>query len=305
MTEKRPPFEKIVIVGIGLIGSSLAHAIKKKKLAKTIIGVDQSPAVQTIARDKKIVDRVETDFSAALPEAELIILAVPMGAMATVLDEIATHAPREAIIMDVGSVKNSLAQLPDLPPLFVPAHPIAGTEHSGPEAGFAELFENRWCILTPLQRDEAAYAEAVTRVENFWQALGSLVTKMAADHHDVALAVTSHLPHLIAFTLVRAAEDMENVHEAELVKYAAGGFRDFTRIAASDPTMWRDVFLHNKEALLEVLSRFSEELAIMQRAIRWGDGETLFKAIEDAKGVRKAIIDAGQETDVPNFGRDQ
>lgn len=304
MTETAP-FKKVVIIGIGLIGSSLALALRSRGLAKQIIGVDQAAATCTEAVGLGVVSEATRDLVKAVEAADLIIISTPVGAMFDILGILREAAPPDAIIMDVGSVKGAISALGDAQHLLVPAHPVAGTEGSGPGAGFDTLFENRWCILTPLAREDAPYHEAVNKVKELWEALGSSVTIMDARHHDVALAVTSHLPHLIAFTLVRAAEDMENVHEAELVKYSAGGFRDFTRIAASDPTMWRDVFLHNKDAVLEVLARFSEELAIMQRAIRWGDGQTLFEAFDKARGVRKAIIEAGQETDKTNFGRDK
>ena len=218
------------------------------------------------------------------------------------------HAEKNALIIDVGSVKGAIAKAAAQMPAhlhFVPCHPVAGTEQSGPDAGFASLFQGRWCILTPLDRKDDAYLKAVDKAAAIWRSVGADVEIMDAAHHDIALAVTSHLPHLIAFTLVGAADDLENVTEAEIVKYSAGGFRDFTRIAASDPVMWRDVFLNNKDAVLEVLGRFTEELAVLQRAIRWGDDAALEKSFARGRALRRAIVEAGQETDAPNFGRDQ
>ena len=301
-------FETVGIVGTGLIGGSLAHAIRAHELAGRIIGYDRSADAAGEAVTLGVVDEVAASLQALAKECELIILSVPVGAMTSVLEDLSPHLKPETILMDVGSVKGSVVEeAGDLPETiyFIPAHPVAGTENSGPAAGFASLFEKRWSILTLLPRDDAAYLAAADRVEALWQAIGADTVRMSAEHHDVALAVTSHLPHLIAYTLVGAADDVESVNQAEVVKYSAGGFRDFTRIAASDPVMWRDVFLHNKDAVLEVLGRFSEELAMMQRAIRWGDGEALEKAFSRSRGLRKAIIDAGQETAEPNFGRDE
>ncbi|WP_306252854.1 prephenate/arogenate dehydrogenase family protein [Parvularcula sp. IMCC14364] len=299
-------FDRACIIGIGLIGSSLARALKRDGLARELVAIDQSETACAEAIDLGIVTATSQDISAAAG-CDLIIVATPVGVMPGVLQALADVAHDGAIIMDVGSVKGSVADAAaKLPPNLhvVPAHPIAGTENSGPASGFAELFENRWCILTPLARQDDAYLGAVEKVETLWRSIGSDVARMDAAHHDLALAVTSHLPHLIAYTLVGAADDVESVNEAEVVKYSAGGFRDFTRIAASDPVMWRDVFLHNKDAVLEVLGRFSEELAVMQRAIRWGDAQALEKAFTRSRGLRKAIIDAGQESAEPNFGRD-
>ncbi|MCI5048623.1 MAG: prephenate/arogenate dehydrogenase family protein [Aquisalinus sp.] len=300
-------FDKVCIIGIGLIGSSLARALKQAQLATYIHAVDQSEAARGDAAALGIADDVTSDVSVAA-DCDLIIIATPVGVMPDVLATLSGIVKEGAIIMDVGSVKGSVASAGEAMPAHfhvVPAHPIAGTENSGPAAGFAELFQQRWCILTPLNRQNEDYAAAVSKVEKLWRGIGSDVVSMDASHHDLALAVTSHLPHLIAFTLVGAADDVENVNEAEVVKYSAGGFRDFTRIAASDPVMWRDVFLHNKDAVLEVLGRFSEELAVMQRAIRWGDAEALEKAFTRSRGLRQAIIEAGQETAEPNFGRDK
>lgn len=302
------PFDHMVVLGIGLIGSSLAHAARANGLASRITGYDLSPDVCSEATELGVVDEATTDLSLAVTGADFLVLSVPVGAMAGVLGQLSECAEPGAIIMDVGSVKQSVCNAAEGLPEglhMVPAHPVAGTEKSGPSAGFATLFRNRWCILTPLERSDPAYRHSVDRVEAFWQAIGSDVTRMEAGHHDLALAVTSHLPHLIAYTLVGAADDIENVSEGEVVKYSAGGFRDFTRIAASDPVMWRDVFLHNKDAVLEVLGRFSEELAVMQRAIRWGDGAALEKAFQRSRALRRAIVDAGQDSAEANFGRDQ
>ena len=300
-------FQNTCIVGIGLIGSSIAHAMRDNGLCPQIVGCDLAEDVRRDAVALGIVTAADQSLARAVKGADLIVLAVPVGAMASVLTALNACAEPGAIVMDVGSVKGAVAASAaglrdDFH--FVPAHPVAGTEKSGPAAGFATLFRDRWSIITPLENPSADYLAAVDKVEALWQAMGALTVKMDPQHHDIALAVTSHLPHLISFTLVGAADDVENVSEGEVVKYSAGGFRDFTRIAASDPIMWRDVFLHNKDAVLEVLGRFSEELAMMQRAIRWGDGEALEKAFTRARGLRRAIIEAGQETDAPNFGRD-
>ncbi len=303
-----PLFQKACIVGIGLIGSSLAHGMREHHLCTEIVGCDLSQDVCDKAVSLGVVTEAGPSPSKMVSDCDLIILSVPVGAMSAVLLELNVHAAAGAIIMDVGSVKGSVAEAADGlrdDLYFVPAHPVAGTEKSGPSAGFASLFEKRWSIITPLENPSTEYKAALTLVEALWQGLGADTVQMDAQHHDIALAVTSHLPHLIAFTLVSAADDIESVNEKEVVKYSAGGFRDFTRIAASDPVMWRDVFLHNREAVLEVLGHFSEELAAMQKAIRWGDGEALEKAFSRARGLRREIIEAGQEVDLPNFGRDQ
>jgi len=295
----------LAVVGCGLIGASVAQAARRAGLAREIVGVDQDADVARRAIACGAVDRCATLADAAR-EAEHVVIATPVGAIAAVLDGIAGAAPDGLVVSDVGSVKGAVAAAAAAHPALrvVPAHPIAGTERSGPEAGYAELFENRWCILTPLARDDAPYAAAVEAVRAFWTGLGAKVEIMDAAHHDLALSVTSHLPHLIAFTLVGAADDLETVSEAEIVKYSAGGFRDFTRIAASDPVMWRDVFLANKDAVLETLGRFTEELIALQRAVRWGDGAALEAAFARGRALRRAIIEAGQETDTENFGRD-
>lgn len=300
-------FRRAAIVGVGLIGSSLARAMRARALADEIVGVDRDADVITRAQKLGVIDGGETDLARGVKGADLVIVSTPVGAVAQVAAALAGAVDDGALVIDVGSVKSAVREAAKALPervLFVPCHPVAGTERSGPEAGFATLFENRWCILTPLEREDAAYQQAVEKAAALWTAVGAQVEFMGAAHHDLALAVTSHLPHLIAFTLVGAADDVESVAAGEVVKYSAGGFRDFTRIAASDPIMWRDVFLNNKEAVLEVLGRFSEELAVMQRAIRWGDGKTLEDAFSRVRGLRRAIVEAGQESAAPNFGRD-
>ncbi|PQA87879.1 prephenate/arogenate dehydrogenase family protein [Hyphococcus luteus] len=301
-------FNRAVIVGVGLIGASLALAMRERGLAAEIVGVDRDPDVIARAQKLGIIDGGETDLKKGVKGADLVVVSTPVGAVASVAAALADAVDDGALVIDVGSVKGAVAEAAKTLPervLFVPCHPVAGTERSGPEAGFATLFQDRWCILTPLPREDAAYKQAVDKAAALWTAVGARAEIMDAAHHDLALAVTSHLPHLIAFTLVGAADDVESVAQGEVVKYSAGGFRDFTRIAASDPIMWRDVFLTNKEAVLEVLGRFSEELAVMQRAIRWGDGKTLEDAFSRVRGLRRAIVEAGQESAAPNFGRDE
>ncbi|MFQ3595229.1 MAG: prephenate/arogenate dehydrogenase family protein [Sphingomonadaceae bacterium] len=299
-----PPFARVAIIGLGLIGSSLARAVRLRMPDVVLSGQDRSPAVRQRVAELALVDRLGADPAEAVRGCDLVILAVPLGAMADCLRAAAPALEPGAVITDVGSSKQSVLEA--LAPLvpegrhLVPAHPVAGTEQSGPDAGFATLFEGRWAILTPPAN---ADGNAVARLADFWRALGSRVDLMDARHHDLVLAVTSHLPHLIAYSIVGTASDLEDVTKAEVIKYSAGGFRDFTRIAASDPTMWRDVFLMNREAVLEILARFSEDLAALQRAIRWGDGETLFRRFEASRAIRRAIIDAGQDTAEPDFGR--
>lgn len=308
MSEPFTPFVRAAIVGVGLIGSSLAQALRAGGFAKTIAGYDPDADVRARALALGIVDEAAESFASAVKGADLVILAAPVGAIPALCRETSAHAGAGALVIDVGSVKETVADAAALvreDVYFVPCHPVAGTEQSGPEAGFATLFQGRWSILTPLPRTDAPYLAAVERARALWRAVGSQVEIMDAAHHDLALAVTSHLPHLIAFTLVCAADDLETVAKGEIVKYSAGGFRDFTRIAASDPVMWRDVFLNNKQATLEVLGRFTEELALLQRAIRWSDGDTLLDAFSRGRALRRAIVAAGQETDAPNFGRDK
>jgi len=291
-----------------LIGSSLALAMREAGLSAHIVGLDKDQGAASEALDLGVIDEAAPDAAAAFVGADLIVLSTPVGAARELMLLLNAHAPKNALVIDVGSVKatvvNAASVLRD-DILFVPCHPVAGTEKSGPAAGFASLFRDRWCIVTPLERKDDAYQGAVATAVQLWESVGANVEIMDAAHHDIALAVTSHLPHLIAFTLVGAADDLESVTQAEIVKYSAGGFRDFTRIAASDPVMWRDVFLNNREALLETLGRFTEELAVLQRAIRWGDADALHAAFARGRSLRRAIVEAGQETDAPNFGRDE
>ncbi len=303
-----PVFQQIALVGIGLIGSSLALAARESGAAGDIVLHDADTGVCKQARALGL-GRVVDTLAAACAEADCVILCVPVGALGAVAAGAGAAMKDGAILSDVGSVKaGAVAAMAEAIPdgiHLVPGHPIAGTERSGPSAGFASLFRGAWHILTPLQCPEPAYGEAVARLTAFWERLGARVETMDAERHDRVLAITSHLPHLIAFNIVCTAYDMERVDQGEVVKYSAGGFRDFTRIAASDPVMWRDVFLANREAVLECLGRFSEDLAALQRAIRWGDGEALMREFTRARGVRRAVIDAGLDTDEVNFGRNK
>ena len=297
------PFARVSIIGLGLIGSSIARAVREAMPTVALSGYDADPEVRETARALKLVDDIADTPGAAVTDADLVILAVPVGMMGEAAKALADDLPPEAIITDVGSSKaNVLAALQAALPrhTIIPAHPVAGTERSGPEAGFASLFHNRWCILTP---PEGADPAKVTQLESFWQKLGANVEVMDAAHHDLVLAITSHLPHLIAYTIVGTASDLEAVTQSEVIKYSAGGFRDFTRIAASDPTMWRDVFLTNKDAVLEMLQRFSEDLTALQKAIRLGDGDQLFDHFSRTRTIRKGIIDQGQDDGRPDFGR--
>jgi cyclohexadieny/prephenate dehydrogenase len=298
------PFARVSIIGLGLIGSSLARAIRATMPTVALTGTDADAGVRARVLELGLVDDVTDSAGAAVVDAELVLLAVPLGAFAAVGAEIAGELSPGAVVSDVGSAKQTVldALLPLLPAgtHLIPAHPVAGTERSGPDAGFATLFDGRWCILTP---PAGASEAAVARVTEFWTRLGSKVDVMEARHHDLVLAVTSHIPHLIAYSIVGTAADLEGVTRGEVIKYSAGGFRDFTRIAASDPTMWRDVFLTNKDAVLEVLGRVSEDLAALQRAIRWGEGETLFQRFSQSRDIRRAIIEAGQDTAETDFGR--
>ena len=298
-------FGKIAIIGLGLLGSSLAHAAGRKKLAVEIAGYDISADVRARAGQlgfAKVYDTLET----VVADADLVILCAPVGAYGEIAKIIAPHLKSGAILSDVGSVKGAV--LRDVSPFlpahvqFIPGHPIAGTEQSGPDAGFASLFDGRWCILTP---PEGADAGAVEKLRQFWNGCGSQVDVMEAAHHDLVLAMTSHVPHLIAYNIVGTAHDLEAVTEGEVIKYSAGGFRDFTRIAASDPTMWRDVFLNNRQAVLEVLGRFNEDLSVLQRAVRDGNGEALFELFSRTRAIRRSILDIGQDSAAPNFGRDK
>ncbi|HKQ45664.1 MAG TPA: prephenate/arogenate dehydrogenase family protein [Rhizomicrobium sp.] len=296
--------KKIAIIGLGLIGSSIAHAARRGKLAKEISGHDASADVLERARAIGFCDTLHADIGAAVRHAELVILCAPVGAYKDIAKRLAPHLSKGAILSDVGSVKGAVIR--DVGPSvpagvhFIPAHPIAGTEFSGPESGFAGLFDGRWTILTPAKGSDA---KAVEKLKAFWRGLGSQVDVMDSSHHDLVLAITSHLPHLIAYNIVGTAHDLEKVTEGEVIKYSASGFRDFTRIAASDPTMWRDVFLNNRDAVLEVLGRFNEDLSQLQRAVRNGDGQTLFDWFTRTRAIRRAIIDLGQDTAAPNFGR--
>ncbi len=301
---RQPMFEKIALVGIGLIGSSLAHVIAREGLAGHVAVSTRSPGTLARARELGLGDSWHENAADAVSEADLVIVSVPVGASGPVAEAISPSLKPGAIVTDAGSTKKSV--ISDMSPHipdgvhFIPGHPIAGTERSGPDAGFADLFENRWCILIPLPGTDAG---ALEKLSNFWQACGSNVDTMDPDHHDLVLAIVSHLPHIIAYNIVGTADDLESVTKSEVIKYSASGFRDFTRLAASDPTMWRDVCLSNKDAILEMLARFSEDLSSLQRAIRWGDGEKLFDLFTRTREVRRSIIEAGQETDTPDFGR--
>ena len=299
-------FSRIAIIGTGLIGSSIARAATETGAAAEIALYDADSDVRSEC-DALGLGAVTASAFDAVRGAETIFICVPMGAMGSVMSDIAAALDTGAIVTDVGSTKvAAITALSEHCPdnaFLIPGHPIAGTEQSGPSAGFASLFKDAWHILTPIDDTREVYASAVKTLSDFWTHLGAKVETMDAQRHDRVLAITSHLPHLIAYNIVATAYDMETVEEGEVVKYSAGGFRDFTRIAASDPTMWRDVFLTNKDAVLETLGRFSEDLAALQRAIRWGDGETLMREFSRARGIRKAIIDAGQDLDVADFGR--
>jgi len=297
-------YEKVALIGLGLIASSITHAAKRTGLVGEFTGYARSQETRDIARELGLCTVYDT-AAEAVEGADLVILCVPVGAMGSVMKDIAPHLKAGATLSDVGSVKRAVieAVAPHVPEdvHFVPAHPLAGTEHSGPRSGFAELFDNRWNIVVPASDDTDR--EAVERLKTFWKGLGALVDEMDADHHDLVLAVTSHTPHLIAYTMVGVADDLARVTDTEVVNYSAAGFRDFTRIAASDPTMWRDVFLTNKDATLEILGRFTEELFALQRAIRTGDGDHLHDYFTRTRSIRRGIIEAGQDTDAPNFGR--
>jgi len=299
-----PVFERVAIIGVGLIGSSIARAARRKNAAGRIAIADCSREALDRAAALGLGDEITASSAEAAAGADLVVLCVPVGADEAVAREIAPALKAGAIVSDVGSVKGAViaAIEPHLPAgvQLVPAHPVAGTEQSGPDAGFATLFLNRWCILTPPERVERS---AVERVRTFWQAFGSNVEEMSAAHHDLVLAITSHVPHLIAYNIVGTAYDLEEATRSEVIKFSAGGFRDFTRIAASDPTMWRDVFLNNKEAVLEALGRFNEDLTALQRMIRRGDGEGLFALFSRTRAIRRGIVEQGQETAAPDFGR--
>jgi cyclohexadieny/prephenate dehydrogenase len=296
------PFARVTVIGLGLIGSSILRGIRHHMPTVQLTAFDADPAVRARVVELGIADDVPDTAGAAVIDADLVMLCVPVGAMGAAAESFAADLPADAIVSDVGGAKVSVlealrAALPNA--AIVPGHPVAGTEHSGPDAGFATLFHGRWVILTP----EDAPAAAVERIKAFWEKLGSNVEIMTARHHDLVLAVTSHVPHLIAYSIVGTASDLENVTQGEVIKYSAGGFRDFTRIAASDPTMWRDVFLNNKEAVLEILQRLTEDVTALQRAIRWGDGDTLFNLFTRTRAIRRSIIEQGQDDERPDFGR--
>ena len=297
------PFARVTIIGLGLIGSSIARGLRAYSPTVRITGYDADPAVRDTAVRIDLADDIADTAGTAVIDADLVVLCVPVGAIGAAAAAIADDLPADAIVTDVGGAKASVAAamraaLPQA--TIVPGHPVAGTEHSGPESGFASLFRGRWCILTP---DEATPEVATARVRAFWETLGARVELMTAEHHDRVLAVTSHVPHLIAYAIVGTASDLEQVTQSEVIAYSAGGFRDFTRIAASDPTMWRDVFLNNREAVLEILQRLTEDVTMLQRAIRWGDGDALFDLFTRTRAIRRAIIDQGQDDPAPDFGR--
>ena len=299
-----PLFNRVALIGFGLIGGSIARAAREQGLAGEIVSTARSAKSRDRIRQLKIVDRVVETNAEAATDADLVILCIPVGACGAVAEEIAGNLKPGAIVSDVGSVKASVVRdmAPYLPATthFVPAHPVAGTEHSGPDSGFAELFTDRWCILTP---PDGSDPDAIERVRAFWAALGAKVEIMTPDHHDLVLAITSHLPHLIAYTIVGTADELGQVTSSEVMKFSAGGFRDFTRIAASDPIMWRDVFLANKDAVLEMLGTFNEDLSKLTRAIRRGDGEALFEHFSRTRAIRRGIVEIGQDSPVPDFGR--
>ncbi len=299
-----PMFKRLALIGIGLIGSSISHAARRAGLAGDIVGCAPGSETRARAEELSLVSKAYADPVDAVKGADLVILCTPVGAYKKIAEVIGPHLEPGTIVTDVGSVK--AAAVHDIAPHipegvhFIAGHPIAGTEQSGPDAGFAELFDGRWCILTP---GEGADPAALAKLETFWRELGSNVEIMSPEHHDMVLAITSHVPHMIAYNIVNTASHLERVTDSEVIKFSAGGFRDFTRIAASDPVMWRDVFLNNKDAVLEMLGRFAEDLTMLQRAIRFGDGETLERLFTQARATRRGIIQAGQDTAQPDFGR--
>ena len=297
-------FNRLALIGVGLIGSSIARAARAQGAARTIVATARSPATRRRVAELGLADQVVESNAMAVEGADLVTVCIPVGACGEVAKEIGPHLAAGAIVSDVGSVKGAVLRdmAPHLPKTvhFVPAHPVAGTEYSGPDAGFAELFVNRWCILTP---PDGADPKAAEKLAAFWRLLGANVETMSADHHDLVLAITSHLPHLIAYTIVGTADELQSVTRSEVLKFSAGGFRDFTRIAASDPTMWRDVFLANKDAVLEMLGRFNEDVSALTKAIRKGDGHALFEHFKRTRAIRKGIVDIGQDSPAPDFGR--
>lgn len=297
-------YERVALIGLGLIASSMAHAIRRFDLAGSIAGYARSSGTRETVRELGFCDEVFETAPEVVRGADLVVMCTPVGVMGDVVEEIGPCLSPGATLSEVGSVKMAVieAVVPRLPSgvNFVPTHPVAGTEMSGPTAGFAELFEGRWCLFTPLP---GTSPEAIERLQNLWRNMGALIDEMDPERHDMVLAVTSHVPHLIAYTMVGVADDLRRVSNAEVVQYSAAGFRDFTRIAASDPTMWRDVFMNNQKATLEILGRFSEELSVLQRAIRGGDGELLHEHFSRTRSIRRGIIEAGQDTGLPDFGR--
>ena len=299
-----PLFNRLALIGTGLIGGSIARAARAQHAAGSIVVTSRSAETRKRVAELGFADQVVESNAAAVEGADLVIVSIPVGACGAVAKEIGPHLKPGAIISDVGSVKGSVLRdmAPHLPAgvHFIPAHPVAGTEHSGPDSGFAELFVNRWCILTPPENADQA---AVEKLKTFWTALGANVETMSAEHHDMVLGITSHLPHLIAYTIVGTADELSAVTRSEVLKFSAGGFRDFTRIAASDPTMWRDVFLYNKDAVLEMLGRFNEDLSQLTRAIRSGNGDALFDHFTRTRAIRRGIVEIGQDSAAPDFGR--
>jgi cyclohexadieny/prephenate dehydrogenase len=304
VTKSAPLYNRLALIGVGLIGSSIARAARAQGTVREIAATARSAATRQRVAELGLADQVLDSNAAAVAGADLVIVCVPVGACGAVAAEIGPHLARGATLSDVGSVKGAVLQdmAPHVPDgvHFIPAHPVAGTENSGPDAGFASLFAERWCILTPPNGADAA---AVEKLAAFWRALGANVETMPAAHHDLVLAITSHLPHLIAYTIVGTADELGEVTRSEVLKFSAGGFRDFTRIAASDPTMWRDVFLTNKDAVLEMLGTFNEDLAQLTRAIRRGDGDTLFTHFARTRAIRRGIVQIGQDSPAPDFGR--
>ncbi len=302
--DKAPLFDKVALIGLGLIAGSMAWAMRRDGVAGEITGYARSVETRETARRLGFCDDVCESAEAAVAGAELVVLATPVGVMGPVMEILGPHMAPGATVIDVGSVKRTVIEevMPHIPDgvHFVPCHPMAGTEHSGPEAGFATLFDNRWCLIVPVPGADAA---AVDKMTEYWKRLGAMTEVMTPDHHDLVCAVVSHIPHLIAYTMVGVADDLRRVSDQEVIKYSAAGFRDFTRIAASDPTMWRDVFLTNKDATIEILGRFTEELFALQRAIRTGDGEQLHAYFTHTRAIRRGILEAGQDTDKPDFGR--